>query len=128
MIIGGVLYVHDIMDKKFLAADKRIIKGLCQRYGDSSMQNTTLVTTNWGPPMPEGSSNREKALNGHWDSVIRKGAMMHRFDNDLVSAQAIIDSLLERIVKHRKEWPNDSSVGKKVTSVRTMFQGGCVVQ
>ncbi|KDR80544.1 hypothetical protein GALMADRAFT_153019 [Galerina marginata CBS 339.88] len=138
VIFGGVLYVHDITNKKFKAADRRIIERFHRKYGDSAIQNTILATTNWGPPQPKNGETLEKELKSvHWVTTIEKGAKVHRFLRDSESAWAIINDLLRRIVE-----PQSASKGRKKVKVegidiraflhalrsRTTAPASCVVQ
>jgi len=106
VIVGGVLYIHDITNKKFKAADRQIMEvfhGFHRKYRGSAIQNTILATTNWGPPKPEDSENREKELmNTHWVTMISQGAELRRFLLDSESAWAIINDLLGHIVETQK--------------------------
>ncbi|PPR07341.1 hypothetical protein CVT26_013657 [Gymnopilus dilepis] len=103
VVFGGLLYVHDITNKKFTRADRLILPKLSKRYGNPAMK-TILATTNWGPPPPPEAETREEELaNKHWKSITDDGAKVHRFLGTQDSAWSIINDLLVRVDPNQNE-------------------------
>ena len=91
--LGGVVYLHRILDNRMggiSTRNFRIFRKLC---GDDSLQNVVIATTMWeGVEEHVGKSREEElaAKDDFFKPALDKGAQLVRHANSLDSAQAIV--------------------------------------
>jgi len=94
--LSGIIYLHDISQEKFSAADSKslqIFKHLC---GDAALRNVVIGTTKWGKVMSNlaEAEKREQDLRCEvWKSMIDSGSKVHKFCGTK-SALEFIDKVL----------------------------------
>jgi len=93
--VGGVLYFHDISDKRFTGTSRQHLLMFSRLCGYEALPKTVLVTTNW-PSDPDDVLDRreEEMKSDHWKTLTDKGLQVCRFQRDYSSAWGIINSLL----------------------------------
>ncbi|CAA7262284.1 unnamed protein product [Cyclocybe aegerita] len=98
VILGGVLYLHDITTKRVTNAALRNLGFFSRIFGHDAIGKTILVTTNWGASVLEAFERREMEMKSdHWKDLLENGAVVHRFHPvSLSSAWDIIGTLLQR--------------------------------
>ncbi|KAF7357261.1 GTP-binding protein A [Mycena sanguinolenta] len=96
--LAGVIYLHRITDNRMggiACQNFRMFRQLC---GDQAFKNVVIVTTMWGQIERTKGLDREKELmNGKefYKHAVTKGAHFMRHDKKLVSAQAVLRSLMK---------------------------------
>lgn len=107
MLLGGVIYLHDISrDRYFDTGKKHIITTLGQLCGEVSLDKVTMVTTKWGPQGDRDFRRKEEELQTvYWKDMIHPpngqgGASVMRLDNakgvgEGPSAWAVVTCILK---------------------------------
>jgi hypothetical protein len=89
--IAGILYLHDISQKRSSKWHRAIVNELC---GMCKAQNIVLLMTMWDDIQNTMGERREGELrDDFWAEMGGRGARMERFHLDVISAQAVINSL-----------------------------------
>ena len=109
MLLGGILYLHDISIKKFTGTARRNLELFSRLCGSAAISKVVLVTTCWSQPDQDLEKRRQDELtSSHWKSLIHEGAQVKKFyKGSQDSAWDIVDVFLERIPKHRKQTLSD---------------------
>ncbi|EDR07720.1 uncharacterized protein LACBIDRAFT_298189 [Laccaria bicolor S238N-H82] len=97
--VHGFMYFHRIRDVRVGGAATRNIRMFSSLCGPEAMKNVAIVTTRWdelhGEQQLQAAGKTEKELLGHhFEDFIDGQAQVHRHDNTLESAQAVMSSLL----------------------------------
>ncbi|KAF8147716.1 P-loop containing nucleoside triphosphate hydrolase protein [Crassisporium funariophilum] len=92
MVLGGVIYLHDISQDRFSGTARRNLEMFNHLCGDAALSKVVLGTTKWGRVPREAAVNRERELRcTHWKFMIDKGSNMLPFTGDRQTAQAFVD-------------------------------------
>ncbi|KAJ3516334.1 hypothetical protein NLJ89_g1187 [Agrocybe chaxingu] len=99
VILGGVLYLHDITTKRVTNAALRNLGFFSRIFGHDAIGKMILVTTNWEASVSGALERREMEMKSdHWKNLLENGAAVRRFHPiSLSSAWDIIDTLLRRL-------------------------------
>lgn len=98
MVLGGVIYLHDISQDRFSGTAKKNLEMFHVLCGDAALRKVVLVTTKWDRLREEHGKNREKELKTiHWQSLIKNGAHVHPFRGNYQNAWEIIDLFLKQV-------------------------------
>ncbi|KDR80548.1 hypothetical protein GALMADRAFT_1089568 [Galerina marginata CBS 339.88] len=100
MVIGGVLYLHDISIKRFTGTARKNLDMFHHLCGDAALNKVVLSTTSWYTESctVEVHERRERELKTvHWKHLIDQGAEVYRFLRDRNSAWEIINVFLKNV-------------------------------
>lgn len=91
--LTGVIYTHNIGDS-MCAVDEQNFQSFRRLCGDETADRVRLVTTMWDDVDESEAAKVEGVLKRtRWQSFIRAGAQLERFDNTSKSAWNIVESL-----------------------------------
>ncbi|KAJ2934636.1 hypothetical protein H1R20_g2462, partial [Candolleomyces eurysporus] len=100
MVLGGVVYLHDISQDRFSGTARRNLEMFNQLCGDSVLDRVVLVTSKWGKVVGRNLEKREGELkSNHWNTMLLGGARVERLvaGREGESAWRIISSILDRV-------------------------------
>ncbi|RXW12389.1 hypothetical protein EST38_g13466 [Candolleomyces aberdarensis] len=100
MVLGGVIYMHDISQDQFVGIDRRNLEMFNHLCGDSALDKVVLVTSKWGRASQQDFDKREGELKGkQWKTMIDGGARVERLvaGEEQASAWGIVRSILDRV-------------------------------
>ena len=95
----GFIYFHRIRDVRVGGTATRNIRMFSSLCGPEAMKNVAIVTTRWDELQSEkqlqvARNTEEELLDTHFKEFTHSHAQVHRHNNTLESAQAIMSSLL----------------------------------
>jgi hypothetical protein len=93
MILGGVIYLHSIEDKR--------MKDTTREYLDmfwEARARFVLGTTNWGEVDEKVGKIREEQLAKTWSGMTDSGSRLLRFDLTEKSARTFLDTILGQLI------------------------------
>lgn len=100
IILTGLIYLHRIMDTRFSGASGRNLRTFKKLTGDENLGSVVLATTFWKIPLSTDDVEKETQLNTDprfgWSRMLDQQAEYMRQDENSVSAQAIIQYLIDR--------------------------------
>ena len=103
MVVGGVLYLQDISNKRFTGTARMnlmIFRHLC---GDAALNRVILGTTNWGVNTSDRDQQHEEEMRvEHWSALLQQGAEVRRFLGSSASAWDILNVFLQRAENTRR--------------------------
>jgi len=103
MVLGGVIYLHDISQDRFSGTARRNLEMFNRLCGDAALDKVVLGTTKWSRLSPNDGSRREAELkNVHWKEMVTKGSEVRRFEGNQESAWRIVSVFLQRASQRRK--------------------------
>jgi len=104
MKLGGVIYLHNIAERRMEGANRRNLEMFRKLCGKDALPRVVLVTTSWAEVTPEVGQRREKEL-AHifWKEMMSSGSQMCRFTNTQDSARAILNLILRKVEKRPPE-------------------------
>jgi hypothetical protein len=84
MLIGGVLYLHKVIEDGGTDSSRRRLSLLSKICGDDAMDLISFVTTKWGN-VPEAQLENAvrhvgELRRAHWAPLISNGAAVHHLD------------------------------------------------
>ena len=98
MILGGVIYLHSILENKMRGTTNKNLGVFHQLCGDKALARVILGTTNWGEVNKERGEVREQELAAtFWETMIESGSKMLRFDDTKESARAFLNAILGQL-------------------------------
>jgi len=103
MVVGGVLYLQDISNRRFTGTARlnlTIFRHLC---GDAALNRVILGTTNWGVNTSDLDQQHEEEMRSeHWSTLLQQGAEVRRFLGSSASAWDILNVFLQRADNTRR--------------------------
>lgn len=124
MTVAGVLYFHDIGQKRMLGSTRmnlRMFESLVGIGKKGRLPIIALVTSQWDLVRPEVGSQREEELKGaFWKDAIRGGAIVERVDGQGSHAR-IVNAVLKASEK-RSEKEASSSQRKPQSQTSMLIQ------
>ena len=97
MILGGVIYLHDITEKRIRGTTNRNLDMFHQLCGDKALTRVILGTTNWGGVDKITGEDREKELaTNFWKTMIDSGSEILPFNRTKESARFILNTILDQ--------------------------------
>jgi hypothetical protein len=98
ILLTGIIYLHRIMDPRLGGRALRNIRMFRSLCGDQALSKVVLATTFWGHVTPTVGMERERELKTpeFWGKMIEKGSKVFRQDNRKISAQKIIEYLVNK--------------------------------
>jgi len=103
MVLGGVIYLHDISQDRFSGTARRNLEMFNHLRGDAALDKVVLGTTKWARLSESDGSRREAELKEvHWKSMLDKGSKVLRFMGDKRSAWDIVSVFLKRASERRQ--------------------------
>ena len=104
MKLGGVIYLHDITERRMRGTTNRNLDMFHQLCGDEALARVILGTTNWGEVDEEKGKDREKELATNFlRTMIDLGSKMLRFVQTKESARAFLDAILGQLEFYKNE-------------------------
>ncbi|RXW22538.1 hypothetical protein EST38_g3317 [Candolleomyces aberdarensis] len=103
MVLGGVVYLHDISQDRFSGTARRNLEMFNQLCGDSVLDKVVLVTSKWAKVVGRNLEKREGELKkNHWNTMLDGGARVERLvaGREGESAWRIVYSVLDRVEAH----------------------------
>ncbi|KAF8147712.1 P-loop containing nucleoside triphosphate hydrolase protein [Crassisporium funariophilum] len=98
MVLGGVIYLHDISHDRFSGTARRNLEMFHYLCGDAALRKVVLGSTRWGDVSPIVATRREQELKEtHWKFMMEKGSEVRRFLGDRQSARILVDAVLHRL-------------------------------
>ncbi|KAI7511627.1 hypothetical protein KC347_g3192 [Hortaea werneckii] len=93
--LRGILYMYDISASRMTGDTLRQLEMVKRICGEHCYSNIMLVMTHWPKSLADQKANgcavKEKDLRTEfWRDFVRGGSIMKRFDNESISAQAIV--------------------------------------
>jgi len=111
MVLGGVIYLHDISQDRFSGTARRNLEMFNRLCGDAALDKVVLGTTKWSRLSQDDGSKREAELQGvHWKEMVDKGSKVKRFTGNQDSAWKIVSVFLKRASEHRQELGKEISL------------------
>jgi len=108
MVLGGVIYLHDISQDRFSGTARRNLEMFNRLCGDAALDKVVLGTTKWVRLSPNDGSRREAELKDvHWKEMVKKGSQVRRFEGNQESAWRVMSVFLERASQRRKNLGED---------------------
>lgn len=103
MAIGGVLYLHDISNKRFTGTARMNLVMFRHLCGDAALDRVILGTTNWGVNASDRDQQHEEEMRAeHWSTLLHQGAEVRRFLGSSASAWDILNVFLQRADNARR--------------------------
>jgi len=103
MVLGGVIYLHDISQDRFFGSARRNLEMFNRLCGDAALDKVVLGTTKWNRLSPNDGSRREAELKEvHWKEMVNKGSQVRRFEGTQESAWRVVSVFLERASQRRQ--------------------------
>jgi hypothetical protein len=107
MILGGVIYLHDISQDRFSGTARRNLDMFSHLCGEAALDKVVLVTSKWGRHSGRDFVAREKELRTlHWQTILPspgkpKGAHVMRLahEEESKSAWKIVRHILVELDK-----------------------------
>ena len=103
MTIGGILYLHDISNKRFIGTARMnfiMFRHLC---GGAAFDRVIIGTTNWGVDAFDRDQQHEGEMRvEHWSTLLEQGAVVRRFLRSSASAWDILNIFLQRADNARR--------------------------
>ena len=97
MAIGGVLYLHDISNKRFTGTARMNLMMFRHLCGDADLDRVILGTTKWGVNTSDCDQQHEKEMRvDHWSTLLDQGAEVRQFLGTSASAWDILNVFLQR--------------------------------
>lgn len=98
MVLGGVLYLHDISNDRFSGTARRNLEMFQHLCGDAALSKVVLGTTKWKrTPVDIGVSHEKELKEVHWKPLINKGSTVRRFVDDRQSAMSFVEGILQNL-------------------------------
>jgi len=111
MVLGGVIYLHDISILRFSGTARRNLEMFNRLCGDAALNKVVLCTNQWTRVNPEDGSRREAEMQTiHWKEMVAKGSQVRRFDGNRESAWRVVSVFLERASQRRKNLGEEISL------------------
>ena len=112
MKLGGVIYLHNITEKRMRGTTKKNLDMFHQLCGDKALARVILGTTNWGEIDKEKGKDREKDLAANfWKTMIDSGSKLFRFYETQESALVFLDVILGQLEFYKNgKMKNDISL------------------
>lgn len=98
-LLSGIIYLHRISDPRMTGPSLRNLRMFRKLCGDDGLGNVVLATTFWAKVTKEDGDRREKELmssGDFWGYLMSKGSSVFRHDQGQVSAERMINSLIDR--------------------------------
>ncbi|PPQ70203.1 hypothetical protein CVT25_011554 [Psilocybe cyanescens] len=122
MVLGGVIYLHDISDDRYTGAAKKQISMFNALSGVNSLDGVVLGATKAGKVDGVTATRRLEVLKDpHWKSMINKGAQVFSVDRPS-SALDIVREILDRCISWFI-WSHLRSPTAAIASRRRPFLG-----
>ena len=104
MVLGGVVYLHDISQDRFSGTARRNLEMFNRLCGDAAMNKVVLGTTKWSRLPRDDGSRREAELKGvYWKEMMDKGSKVKRFLGDRESAWNVLSVFLKQASVHYQD-------------------------
>ena len=101
MVLGGVVYLHDISHDRFSGTARRNLEIFRHLCGDAALNKVVLGTTKWKRVPPNDGTRREEDLKAiYWKDMIDKGTAVCQFRGSNKSAWELIDNVIRRMEEH----------------------------
>ncbi|KAF4615160.1 hypothetical protein D9613_003468 [Agrocybe pediades] len=116
MVVGGVIYLHDISNDRFSGTARRNLEMFNRMCGDNAFKKVIIGTTKWRRTPPSTGERRENELKEvHWRPMLEKGASTKHFEDSYDSCLAFIrqiveDKLLGIYLTIQKEMVDDKKI------------------
>ncbi|RXW13061.1 hypothetical protein EST38_g12793 [Candolleomyces aberdarensis] len=123
MVLGGVVYLHDISQNRFTGAARRNLEIFNHLCGDSALDNVVLVTSKWGRAPGREIEKREGELkNNHWKTMLDGKARVERLvaGEEDASAWGVVRSILDKVETRAIQQPMSEAllIQKELTNCR----------
>jgi hypothetical protein len=113
MVLGGVVYLHDISQDRFSGTAKKNLEMFHVLCGDAALKKVVLVTSKWGRlSIGDGKSREDELKKVHWQSLIKSGSEVRSFQGDYESAWDVINLFLERASDEKRR--RITTIGLKI--------------
>jgi len=111
MVLGGVIYLHDISQGRFSGTARRNLEVFNRLCGDAALDKVVLGTTKWSRLSQDDGLRREDELKEvHWKEMVNKGSQVRRFEGTQESAWKVVSVFLERASRRRKNLGEEISL------------------
>ena len=100
MVIGGVIYLHDISSDRFSGTARRNLDIFHKLCGDEAFEKVDFVTSKWGLANGRDFGKRQEELKDkYWKSMLDRGAgvksLVH--GDEGASVWAVVSAMLDRV-------------------------------
>jgi len=101
-ILGGVLYLHDISQKRFTGTARKNLSMFNHMCGEIALPNVVLCTTNWPTRNVDQASAEQQREHEfetvHWKTMTEKGSRVMRFYRTQETAAGVITGAVRHLV------------------------------
>ena len=103
MKLGGIVYLHDIIQPRMTGTACRNLTLFRKLCGDGALSKVVLGTTKWGESRDEkGPELREKELyDVFWEEMLHEGSVMRRFEGTTESAWEFVEIILDGVPRKK---------------------------
>jgi len=111
MVLGGIIYLHDISILRFSGTARRNLEMFNRLCGDAALDKVVLCTNQWGRVTATDGERREAEMKElHWKVMMDKGSKVKRFMSHQSSAWEIVSVFLQRASQRREKLGQEISL------------------
>jgi len=104
MVIGGVIYLHDISQVRSTGIALRHLQRFNALRSDVTLDKVVLCTTHWNRVLSEDGMRRKTEMEGfQWKEMVEEGSQVRCFEDNQTSAWDIVSVLLRRASQLREQ-------------------------
>jgi len=104
MVIGGVIYLHDISQVRSTGIALRHMQRFNALRSDATLDKVVLCTTHWNRVLFEDGMRRKTEMQEfQWKEMVDEGSQVRCFEDNQMSAWDIVSVLLHRASQLREE-------------------------
>ena len=96
MMLGGIIYLHDISHPRMVGSDRQNFEVFQDLCGSKAMSSVIIGITKSDDTSKELSEKRQSELSsGYWKGMIKAGATIRQLENNTPSARKMVNDVLK---------------------------------
>ena len=96
MRVAGIIYLHDITQKRMFGTARKNLGMFRKLCGDEALKNVVIGTTKWDDVSLEvGKQHEQRLQDTYWKEMLQQGSVTMRVHADSTSAWEIINHILK---------------------------------
>ena len=96
MRVAGIIYLHDINQKRMFGTARKNLGMFRKLCGDEALKNVVIGTTKWDDVSLEvGKQHEQRCQDTYWKEMLQQGSLTMRVHADSTSAWEIINHILK---------------------------------
>ena len=96
MRVAGIIYLHDITQKRMFGTTRKNLDMFRKLCGDEALKNVVIGTTKWDEVSLEvGKQHEQRLQDKYWKEMLQQGSVTMRVHADSTSAWEIINHILK---------------------------------